>query len=86
VLHLLEAKLNMFELVIGEVDMILGNLDDEKEFEDVIADEWAASAGADEFAARMEVLGTRLLAAKAAYFRQRAQDEKLFGNKFAPEG
>jgi hypothetical protein len=86
VLHLLEAKLNMFELVIGEVDMILGNLDEEKEFEDVIADEWAAAADTDEFAARMEVLGNRLLAAKAAYFRQRAQDEKLFGNRFAPEG
>jgi len=86
ILHLLEAKLNMFELVIGEVDMILGNLDDEKEFEDMIADEWAAAANADEFAARMEVLGNRLLAAKAAYFRQRTQDEKLFGNRFAPEG
>ena len=86
ILHLLEAKLNMFELVIGEVDMILGNLDDEKEFEDMIADEWAGSTGEDEFAARMEVLGNRLLAAKAAYFRQRTQDEKLFGNRFAPEG
>ncbi|HEX4793314.1 MAG TPA: SNF2-related protein [Humisphaera sp.] len=86
VLHLLEAKLNMFELVIGEVDMILGNLDDEKEFEELIAEEWAASTDSDEFAARMEVLGSRLLAAKAAYFRQRAQDEKLFGNRFAPEG
>jgi SNF2 family DNA or RNA helicase len=86
VLHLLEAKLNMFELVIGEVDMILGNLDDEKEFEDLVADEWAASGGADEFAARMEVLGNRLLAAKAAYFRQQAQDEKIFGGRFAPEG
>jgi SNF2 family DNA or RNA helicase len=86
VLHLLEAKLNMFELVIGEVDMILGNLDDEKEFEDMIADEWAAASDADEFTARMEVLGNRLLAAKAAYFRQRTQDEKLFGNRFAPEG
>jgi SNF2 family DNA or RNA helicase len=86
VLHLLEAKLNMFELVIGEVDMILGNLDDEKEFEDMVADEWAAATNPDEFAARMEVLGNRLLAAKAAYFRQRTQDEKLFGNRFAPEG
>jgi superfamily II DNA or RNA helicase len=86
VLHLLEAKLNMFELVIGEVDMILGNLEDEKEFEDVIADQWGAAADTDEFAARMEVLGNRLLAAKAAYFRQRTQDEKLFGNRFAPEG
>ena len=86
ILHLLEAKLNMFELVIGEVDMILGNLDDEKEFEDLIADEWAASTDADEFAARMEVLGNRLLSAKAAYYRQRSQDEKLFGSRFAPEG
>jgi SNF2 family DNA or RNA helicase len=86
VLHLLEAKLNMFELVIGEVDMILGNLDDEKEFDALVADEWAAAAGADEFGARMEVLGNRLLAAKAAYFRQRTQDEKIFGDRFAPEG
>jgi len=86
VLHLLEAKLNMFELVIGEVDMILGNLDDEKEFDTLVADEWAAAAGTDEFSARMEVLGNRLLAAKAAYFRQRTQDEKIFGDRFAPEG
>ena len=86
VLHLLEAKLNMFELVIGEVDMILGNLDEEKEFEDIVADEWAAAANADEFAARMEMLGNRLLAAKVAYFQQCSQDEKLFGNRFAPEG
>jgi SNF2 family DNA or RNA helicase len=86
VLHLLEAKLNMFELVIGEVDMILGNLDEEKEFEYIVADEWAAAANADEFAARMEMLGNRLLAAKVAYFQQRSQDEKLFGNRFAPEG
>ena len=86
VLHLLEAKLNMFELVIGEVDMILGNLEDEREFEDVIATEWAASIDSDEFSARMEVLGNRLLAAKVAYFRQQAEDEKLFGNRFTPEG
>ena len=86
VLHLLEAKLNMFELVIGEIDMILGNLDEEKEFEEMVVDEWAASHDTGEFAARMETLGNRLLAAKAAYFRQKTQDEKLFGNRFVPEG
>jgi SNF2 family DNA or RNA helicase len=86
VLHLLEAKLNMFELVIGEVDMILGNLGEEKEFEDIVVDEWAASHDPGDFAARMEALGNRLLTAKAAYFRQRAQDDKLFGNRFVPEG
>jgi SNF2 family DNA or RNA helicase len=86
VLHLLEAKLNMFELVIGEIDMILGNLGEEKEFEEMVVDEWAASHDTEDFASRMETLGNRLLAAKAAYFRQRSQDEKLFGNRFVPEG
>jgi SNF2 family DNA or RNA helicase len=86
ILHLLDAKLSMFELVIGEIDMVLGNLEGEKDLPEVIADLWAASSGDDEFAARMEVLGNRLLAAKLDYLRQKAADEKLFGNRFAPEG
>jgi SNF2 family DNA or RNA helicase len=85
VLHLLEAKLNMFELVIGEVDMILGNLDDEREFQDVVADLWAESNDQDDFAHRIDDLGNRLLEAKRAYFEQRALDDKLFGNRFAPD-
>ncbi len=85
VLHLLEAKLNMFELVIGEVDMILGNLDDEREFPDVVADLWAESADQDDFARRIDALGERLLEAKRAYFEQRALDDKLFGSRFAPD-
>ena len=85
VLHLLEAKLNMFELVIGEVNMILGNLEDEREFPDVVADLWAESADQNDFARRIEDLGDRLLEAKRAYFEQRAIDDKLFGNRFAPD-
>ena len=83
VLHLLEAKLNMFELVIGEIDMILGNLDDEREFQDVVADLWAESADQDDFARRIDALGERLLEAKRAYLEQRAIDDQLFGNHFA---
>jgi SNF2 family DNA or RNA helicase len=85
VLHLLEAKLSMFELVIGEIDMILGNLEDDREFEDLVADLWAQSHDADDFAARMEDLGNRLVAAKEAYFQQRAHDDRLFGTRFAPD-
>ena len=86
VLHLLEAKLNMFELVIGEIDMILGNLDDEREFQDVVADLWIDSADGDDFARRIDALGERLLEAKRAYLEQRRHDDRLFGNQFAPEG
>jgi SNF2 family DNA or RNA helicase len=85
VLHLLEAKLNLFELVIGEIDMILGNLEEEREFEDLIADLWGASADLEDFRRRMEELGERLLAAKEAYLRQRSHDERLFGDRFAPD-
>jgi len=85
VLHLLEAKLSMFELVIGEIDMILGNLEDDREFEDVVADLWAESHDGDDFNRRMEELGNRLLAAKEAYVRQRSHDDRLFGNRFAPD-
>ncbi|MBI3469318.1 MAG: DEAD/DEAH box helicase, partial [Planctomycetes bacterium] len=86
VLHLLEAKLSMFELVIGEIDMILGNLDDEREFQDVVADLWAESADTDDFTRGMNELGDRLVAAKAAYLQQRAHDERLFADRFTPEG
>ncbi len=86
VLHLLEAKLNLFELVIGEIDMILGNLDEEREFEDLVADLWAEADDLADFRARMEALGDRLLAAKEAYLEQRAHDDQIFGDRFAPEG
>ncbi len=86
VLHLLEAKLNLFELVIGEIDMILGNLDEEREFQDVVADLWAESADTDDFSRRMEELGSRLLAAKQEYLQQRSHDDKLFGDRFTPQG
>lgn len=86
VLHLLEAKLSMFEMVIGEIDMILGNLDDEREFQEVVTDLWAESADTDDFSRRMEELGDRLVAAKEAYIEQRSHDDKLFGDRFTPEG
>jgi len=85
VLHLLDAKLAMFELVIGEIDMILGNLDEDEEFHDMVVDAWAASDDEKDFQRRMEDLGNRLLQAKDAYLHQRAHDDRLFGNRFAPD-
>ena len=85
VLHLLQAKLNLFELVIGEIDMILGNMEEEREFEDMVADLWAESDDVSDFRKRMEELGDRLLLAKAEYQKQQAHDNKIFGDKFAPD-
>ena len=40
VLALLEEKISMFELVVGEVGAILGGLEEEREFPDLVLDAW----------------------------------------------
>ena len=84
-LHVLEAKINLFELVIGEIEMILGNLDEEREFEDIVVDLWVASEDESQFRARMDELGNRLIDARQAYLKQRDYDDRLFGERFVPQ-
>ncbi len=40
VLRLLDEKINMFELVVGEAGAILGELDEEQDFADLVLDAW----------------------------------------------
>ncbi|MCL5276015.1 MAG: DEAD/DEAH box helicase [Chloroflexi bacterium] len=86
ILRLLEAKINLFELVIGEVEMILGNLDEEREFEDIVFDLWSESANDAQFRERMDALGNQMVQAKQAYLTQAAYEDRIFGKRFAPEG
>src|SRR2546426_6443244 len=39
-MELLDRKIHMFELVVGELDLILGNLDERRSFEDLMMDIW----------------------------------------------
>ncbi|MBI2219207.1 MAG: DEAD/DEAH box helicase [Candidatus Rokubacteria bacterium] len=85
-LEVLDAKINMFELVIGEIDMILGQLATEQDFEDIVTDLWLASEDHDAFRARIGSLGDQLLAAKRAYLEIREADDRIFGDALAPGG
>ncbi len=85
ILRVLEAKINLFELVVGEVEMILGNLDEEREFEDIVLDLWVSAADDAQFRTHMEALGEQMIGAKQSYLEQVAYEDKLFANKFAPE-
>jgi hypothetical protein len=76
----------LFELVIGEIEMILGNLDEEREFEDIVLDLWLASTDDAQFHTHMDELGNRMIEAKQTYLRQREYDDRLFGERFVPEG
>jgi hypothetical protein len=84
-LQLLDQKLNMFELVIGEMDMILGHLSDERDFEDLLLDVWVQGQSENELQAGFNQLGERLLQARQAYQRTREYDEALLGEDFSAE-
>ena len=78
-LELLSAKLNLFELVIGELDMILGNLAGEQEFEDRVFDIWGRADGEEELRRAFERLGEELTEARARYEAAVALEDALFG-------
>jgi SNF2 family DNA or RNA helicase len=79
-LHLLEAKIHLFELVIGEIDMILGRLEEERDFDALLMDLWAQAESEQQFAQSLDALAERLNAAKQAYLRTRELEDRLFGD------
>ncbi|MCC7531893.1 MAG: DEAD/DEAH box helicase [Candidatus Melainabacteria bacterium] len=80
VLDLLDKKINLFELVVGELDMILGELDENLEFEEVMFGIWAQSQTENEVNSRLEDLGRKLSEAKAQYLRSQEFDDAVFGD------
>jgi SNF2 family DNA or RNA helicase len=82
-LDLLDRKLNLFELVIGEMDMILGRLSDERDFEELLMDIWVRGRSEGELRRGFAQLGESLLEARRAHERTHEYDEALFGGDFA---
>jgi SNF2 family DNA or RNA helicase len=79
ILHVLEAKINLFELVVGELDMILGRVDDDFDFETSVFDAFTAARDDDEFAGRLAEIGDDLTRARTEYLRDRAHTDQLIG-------
>jgi SNF2 family DNA or RNA helicase len=79
-LRILEEKIHLFELIVGEVDSILGHLERREEFSEILLDIWAGSGDDSERRRRFESFGEELEAARASYEKQRSFDESLFGD------
>lgn len=84
ILDLLDAKINMFQLVVGELDMILGNLKEKRDFEDLIMDIWAGATNDESVQVQMEELGNRLVSARDHYLAVKELDDRLLG-ELTPE-
>ena len=84
-LEILDQKLNMFELVIGEMDMILGQIEDERDFEDLLVDAWLGAQNAEDLRANFHQLGNKLVEARKAHQKTQEYDEALFGQDFSAD-
>ena len=80
ILDVLDKKINMFELVIGEMDAILGNLCGEENFEELVMGIWLRSQSETEAKEAFERLGEDMLKAKQVHEETKKWDEILFGN------
>jgi SNF2 family DNA or RNA helicase len=80
ILHVLETKINMFELVVGELDMILGRIDEDFDFEQAVFDAFTHAGDDSAFARRMDEIGESLVSARDTYLRGRLGLDGLVGD------
>jgi SNF2 family DNA or RNA helicase len=82
ILRILHDKINMFELVVGEIETILGNVDEEFDFSEVVIDIWLKHQAKPELETAFETLATELIKAKDKYRETSELDEQIFGEDF----
>jgi superfamily II DNA or RNA helicase/tetratricopeptide (TPR) repeat protein len=81
-MRILDDKIHMFELVVGEIDTILGNLDSERDFGSVILEMWVRGADEAQRRASFERFGEEIIEARKLYEKTRALDNVLFGEDY----
>ncbi|MBF0538717.1 MAG: DEAD/DEAH box helicase family protein [Nitrospirae bacterium] len=82
ILDVLDSKINMFELVIGEIEPILGHYAEDKDFEDIVMEMWINSSDSAELKKGFELIGDDLIRAKEEYIKTKALDSEIFGDDF----
>ncbi len=77
ILRVLEAKVHLFELVVGKLDMILGRVQDDFDFEAFVSSAYVESRHDEEFGARLTELGEDLARAREGYLDSRRRTDAL---------
>ncbi len=79
ILTVLESKINLFELVVGELDMILGRVSDDFDFESAVFSSYVDANDDDDFDRRVGALGDDLVRAREGYLAGRERLDRLVG-------
>ena len=82
ILGVLHDRVRLFELVVGEMDMVLGNLTDEADLEERLLALCADAPTDGDVEAGLAALGDELLRARGRYDEVRELDQALFGEEF----
>jgi SNF2 family DNA or RNA helicase len=77
VLDVLHTKLNLFELVVGELDMVLGRVADDFVFEDAVFEAHVAASDDGDLTERFSKLGAALVRARAEHAESRSRTDEL---------
>jgi hypothetical protein len=72
----------MFEMVVGEIDMIVGRMRGEQDFSDMVYDLWVNADSRDARKDAFDKLGARLKRCKTGYEKTKSLDETLFGENY----
>jgi superfamily II DNA or RNA helicase len=81
VLQILDEKINLFELVVGEIDAILGELVEQHDFSEMVFNAWVETTEQERSSAFIR-LGEQMLQARKRYEAIRELDDELFGDEF----
>jgi SNF2 family DNA or RNA helicase len=82
ILDVLDRRIHLFELVVGEVDLILGRALAEKEFDEQVFDIYASTRDEAAVHQKFEALADELARARRSYERIKELDDKLFAEDF----
>ncbi|QDI92158.1 DEAD/DEAH box helicase [Salicibibacter halophilus] len=78
ILHILDRKVNMFELVVGEVDMILGDIEAKEDFSDIVMNTWVDAETQETMEREMDAIGEKMLQNKEQINKIKKLDKHLF--------
>ena len=81
VLHLLDEKISMFELVVGEVGAILGSVEEDRDFAELVLDAWLETTEGGRTEA-FDAIGRSLEEARSRHEGAKELDDALFGEDF----
>jgi hypothetical protein len=82
VIDLLDRRLHLFELVVGEMDLVLGNLTNERDLEERIIALYGESRTDAEIDRGFDTIADELAEARGRYEQVKSLDAALFGKDY----